>query len=71
MKLTCWILFLLAIILLNATQNEGFANNSNLFANKRCTSSYSTDSGMICLTDEQKHILDTRGGNRTFDSDGL
>jgi hypothetical protein len=70
MKLTCWILFLLAIILLNATQ-EGFANNSNLFANKRCTSSYSTDSGMICLTDEQKHILDTRGGNRTFDSDGL
>ncbi len=62
---------MLAIILLNAT-HEGFANNSNLFANKRgCTSSYSTDSGLICLTDEQKHILDTRGGNRTFDSDGL
>ena len=74
MKITCWILFLLAIVLLNSIQ-EGFANNSmNLFANKTrpcCTSSYSTDSGIVCLTDEQKHILDTRGGNRTFDADGL
>uniref|UniRef100_A0A6C0B9K6 Uncharacterized protein n=1 Tax=viral metagenome TaxID=1070528 RepID=A0A6C0B9K6_9ZZZZ len=72
MKLTCWLLFLLVIVLLNATQ-EGFANNSmNLFANKMspfCKSSYSSESGFICLTDQQKHILDTRGGNRTIDAD--
>ncbi len=58
--------------MLNAAQ-EGFANNSmNLFANKMnpsCISSYSSDSGFICLTDKQKHILDTRGGNRTIDAD--
>jgi hypothetical protein len=66
-------MFLLAIVLLNATQ-EGFVNNSmDLFAKKRfpCSSSYSTDSGTICLTDEEKHILNTRGGNRRFDADGL
>jgi hypothetical protein len=72
MKLTCWVMFLFTIILLNSVQ-EGFANNSmNLFANKTspfCKSTYSSDSGFICLTDKQKHMLDTRGGNRTIDAD--
>jgi hypothetical protein len=65
---------LLIIILLNTVQ-EGFANNSmNLFANKMrpsCKSTYSSDSGFICLTNEQKHILHTRGYNRTIDADWL
>jgi hypothetical protein len=63
---------LIAIILINTVQ-EGFANNSmNLFANKMrpsCKSTYSSDSGFICLTDRQKYILHTRGGNRTLDAD--
>lgn len=72
MKLYIWLGILIAILLLNG-MNEGFENNSmNLFANKMrptCKSSYSSDSGMICLTNKQKHILHTRGGNRTSDSD--
>jgi hypothetical protein len=72
MKSYVWIGILVAILLLNTVQ-EGFANNSmNLFANKMkptCQSSYSSDSGFICLTEQQKHILHTRGGNRTLDAD--
>jgi hypothetical protein len=71
MKL-CLFVGILAILLLINVQ-EGFANNSmNLFANKMrpsCQSTYSSDSGFICLTDKQKHILHTRGGNRTLDAD--
>ena len=67
-------MFLLAIVLLNVSM-EGFANNSmNLFANKMrpsCKSTYSSDSGFICLTNEQKQVLHTRGGNRTIDADWL
>jgi len=67
-------MFLLAIVLLNVSM-EGFANNSmNLFANKMrpsCKSTYSSDSGFKCLTNEQKQVLHTRGGNRTIDADWL
>ena len=33
-----------------------------------CPSPYSTSTGCICITPEQIHYLNTRGGNRTSDS---
>ena len=72
MKLYIWVGMLLLILFLNG-MNEGFTNKSmNLFENNMrptCKSSYSSDSGFICLTNEQKQILHTRGGNRTNDAD--
>jgi|MesohylFT_1024984.scaffolds.fasta_scaffold03955_4 hypothetical protein len=62
---------LLITILLFSIQREGFVNNSmNLFANNNinstCKSTYSSDSGMVCIDKSQEHLLLTRGGNRTF-----
>ena len=62
---------LLITVLLFSIQKEGFANNSmSLFANNTvspiCKSSYSSDSGMICIDQNQENLLLTRGGNRTL-----
>jgi len=72
MKLYLWIGALIVCLIIN--NNEGFANNSlSLFANNyqrpTCKSTYSSDSGFICLNNDQKYALFTRGGNRTNDAD--
>ena len=72
MKLYIWIGLLL--IVLFTMNREGFANNSMLFfdepvVNPLCTSVYSSSSGFVCMNNEQKKVLATRGGNRTIDAD--
>lgn len=73
MKLYLWVGLIVLCLLVN--NMEGFANNSlSLFANNQkqrpsCKSTYSSDSGFICLTNDQKYNLFTRGGNRTNDAD--
>ena len=65
-----WLVVLITVLLFSI-HREGLVNKSmNLFANNSinstCKSSYSSDSGMICIDKEQEHFLLTRGGNRTF-----
>lgn len=40
----------------------------NKFKPECCPSPYSTSTGCVCMTSEQIHYLNTRGGNRTTDS---
>ena len=73
MKLYIWVGAIIVCLFINM-YSEGFANNSlNLFANNRqrpsCKSTYSSDSGFVCLDNDQKYALFTRGGNRTNDAE--
>lgn len=43
-----------------------FSNNK--FKPECCPSPYSSSTGCVCMTSEQIHYLNTRGGNRTTDS---
>jgi hypothetical protein len=42
--------------------------SKNKFKPECCPSPYSTSTGCVCMTSEQIHYLNTRGGNRTTDS---
>ena len=66
-----WLGFLIILLFTQILIKEGFANNSlSLFANNDvsplCTSTYSSDSGFICIDKNQENILLTRGGNRSL-----
>ena len=65
MKLYLWV-GAIVVCLLITMYNEGFVNNRQ---RSSCKSTYSSDSGFICLTNDQKYKLFTRGGNRTNDAD--
>lgn len=69
MKKFIW-LGLLIIVALLLNKKEGFENSMKLYNNKMspfCEDiSYTSDSGFICLTDQQKNQLYTRGGNRSM-----
>ena len=49
----------------------GFLLSDNASSPEQCEkgSSYSTSSGCVILTSEQKRLINTRGGNRTMESD--
>jgi hypothetical protein len=40
----------------------------NKFKPECCPAPYSSSTGCVCMTPEQIHFLNTRGGNRTSDS---
>jgi len=50
----------------------GFLLSDNASSPEQCKegSSYSTSGGCVILTAEQKHLINTRGGNRTMETDG-
>ena len=69
MKKIIWLgLLILVALLLN--KKEGYVNSMDLSRNRMspyCQDiSYTSDSGFICLTDQQKNQLYTRGGNRSM-----
>jgi hypothetical protein len=49
----------------------GFLLSDNASSPEQCKkgSSYSTSGGCVILTEEQKRLINTRGGNRTMESD--
>ena len=61
-------LLIFVALLLNTT--EGYVNSMNLSEDSMspyCDNvTYSSDSGFICLTNQQKNQLYTRGGNRSM-----
>jgi hypothetical protein len=61
-------LLIFVALLLNTT--EGYVNSMNLVEDNMspyCENvTYSSDSGFICLTNQQKKQLYTRGGNRSM-----
>jgi hypothetical protein len=69
MKKNIWLgLLLILVLLLN--MKEGYVNSMNLSENRvsaYCDNvTYTSDSGFICLTNEQKNQLYKRGGNRSM-----
>jgi hypothetical protein len=64
----CLGLILILVLMLNT--KEGFVNTMNLSYNEMspyCEDiMYTSDSGFICLSDQQKNQLYTRGGNRSM-----
>ena len=69
MKWIIWLgLLLLVALLLN--NKEGFENSMNLSLDSMSPycddSTYTSDSGFICLTNEQKNQLYTRGGSHSM-----
>ena len=69
MKKFIWLGLLLILVLLLNTK-EGYVNSMNLSEDSMspyCDNvTYSSDSGFICLTNQQKNQLYTRGGNRSM-----
>jgi hypothetical protein len=69
MKKIIWLGLLLVLVLLLNTR-EGYVNSMNLSKNNVspfCEDiSYTSDSGFICLSNQQKNQLYTRGGNRSM-----
>ena len=61
-------LLIFVALLLNTT--EGYVNSMNLSEDSMspyCENvTYSSDSGFICLSNQQKNQLYTRGGNRSM-----
>jgi hypothetical protein len=47
-----------------------FVFKNNQVKPECCSSSYSSDMGCVCTTPDQRHYLNTRGGNRTVE-DGI
>ena len=69
MKKFIWLgLLLVLVLLLNI--KEGYVNSMNLsedIVSPYCDNvTYSSDSGFICLTNQQKNQLYIRGGNRSM-----
>jgi len=64
------LLGLLILVALMLNRKEGFVNTMNLSYNEMspyCEDiMYTSDSGFICLSDQQKNQLYTRGGNRSM-----
>jgi hypothetical protein len=50
-------------------EDEMVIFSQNKFKPECCPSPYSTSSGCVCITPEQINYLNTRGGNRTSDSE--
>lgn len=48
-----------------------FMFKSNVAKPECCGSTYSTDTGCVCTTPEQRKFLNMRGGNRTVPDDGF
>jgi len=65
-----WIILLILIGLILLNTKEGFENSMNLFSDNMspyCEEvTYSSDSGFICLTDQQKNLLYTRGRSHSM-----
>jgi hypothetical protein len=48
-----------------------FMFKNNVAKPECCGSTYSTDTGCVCTTPEQRKFLNMRGGNRTVPDDGF
>jgi hypothetical protein len=73
MKIYYFLGVLILMVVLNSA-TEGFKNKMFMFADNKVSTNcpksvYSSDTGYVCITDDQYKFLGTRGGNSTIPSE--